>query len=303
MLVVDDEPENVQFLKRMFRKEYDVEVAQSGTTALAMLERETYDVIITDQMMPGMTGTELLTRSLTLAPEAVRILVTGFPDLESAIASINDGKAYRFFTKPIDRRELVGAIKMAVTQLRDGEQMRGRMGELQRENESLRGRNAELEASVEAAVQERAGELLEEVARLRERNPFDEVTALFNAVHFRGRLEEEIARSERFGLLCSLCLVRATNAHDVGLEHTLERMSDLLRLNLRRFDSAGRWGEDSFALLMPHTDQRGAEACLARLNEALVREGEILLAGAIAVYPISGSTAEELVAEAEKALQ
>jgi len=302
MLVVDDEPENVEFLRRMFRKTYDVEVAISGTEALSRLEEVQYDVIITDQMMPGMTGTELLTKSLSLAPDAIRILVTGFPDLESAISSINDGRAYRFFTKPIDRKELAGAVDTAIDQLRSGEILKHQVDALVADRVSLSERNAALESSIEQEVQNRAGAMVEELAHLRARDPFDEVTQLYNRREIQRRLEEELARSSRYGLLCSFALLKV----DDKSQATLSRLSALLRLSVRRFDSAGRWNVDTFAVLMPHTDLQGAQSAVARLHAVVAGDDDdaepIPLSGVIAVYPTSGNTADELIAEAEKAL-
>ena len=306
MLVVDDEAENVEFLRRMFRKTYDVEVASSGTEALSRLEQDKFDVIITDQMMPGMTGTELLTRSLILAPDAIRILVTGFPDLESAIASINEGRAYRFFTKPIDRKELAGAVDTALDQIRSGEVLRRQVEELLHQRDHVSRRFDALREEIDREVAKRSEGLFEEVARLRERNPYDEESQLYNRIAITQRLEEELARSERYGLLCSFALLRIVDlSHIDAPGGAIERLSALLRLSLRRFDAAGRWTKDTFAVLMPHTDQRGAESVVARLH-AMVSDDEqgptIPLAGSIAVYPSTGSSASELVAEAEKAL-
>ncbi len=302
MLVVDDEAENVEFMRRMFRKTYDVEIANSGTEALSLLEQTSYDVIITDQMMPGMTGTELLTRSLTIAPDAIRILVTGFPDLESAISSINEGKAYRFFTKPIDRKELAGAVDTAVDQMRSGDILKTKVDALVADREQLSERNVALEASIEQEVQERAGAMVEELAQLRARAPFDEETLLYNQREIQRRLEEELARSARYGLLCSFALLKVEEC----TQESMMRMSELLRLSVRRFDSAGRWSTDTFAVLMPHTDLQGAQAAVARLHAVVASDDDLAepipLSGAIAVYPTSGSTADELIAEAEKAL-
>lgn len=307
MLVVDDEPENVEFLKRMFRRDYDVEVAQSGTEALSRLEAEPFDVIITDQMMPGMTGTELLTRSISLAPDAIRILVTGFPDLETAISSINEGRAYRFFTKPIDRRELVGAVNSALDQLRAGEVLQRQIDALTAERDALRARLDELERNVAAEVDRRAAAVVEELARLRERDPFDDETLLYCKSEMVRRVEEELARSERFGLLCSFALLRVVGLDDLpDPSVAIDRMSDLLRLAVRRFDDAARWSRDTFALLMPHTDQKGAEAAVARLHALAASDDDgappLPLEGAIAVYPATGTTADELIAEVERVL-
>ena len=209
MLVVDDEPENVALMRRMFRTRYEVNVAGSGNEALSKLEHASYEVIITDQMMPGMTGTEFLTQSLALAPEAIRILVTGFPDLASAISSINEGRAYRFFTKPIDRAELVDAVNTALARQHAADEFLERIQELERENAALEAANARLEHRIEHEVQARSSAVLDELASLRARDPFDDESGLANRVSVAAKLEAEVARSERYGMLV---LVRAVAA-------------------------------------------------------------------------------------------
>ena len=116
------------------------------------------------------------------------------------------------------------------------------------------------------------------------------------------RLEEELARSARYGLLCSFALLKV----DEATNESVLRMSELLRLSLRRFDHAGRWSTDTFAVLMPHTDLQGAQSAVARLHAVAAGDDDaappLPMSGVIAVYPTSGSTADELIAEAEKAL-
>lgn len=310
LLLVDDEPENCELLRRMFRREFEVEVAHSGTAALGMLEKSGYDVIITDQMMPGMTGTELLTRSLTLAPHAVRILVTGFPDLESAISSINEGKAYRFFTKPLDRKELVGAVTTALTETRSADDARVRAAELESFNAQLAAELDRLRGGVDEQVRELAGALQDEVAELRERDPYDDGSGLYNRRAMELRLEEELSRSERYGLVMVFALLRVANYGQLErVDGAIDRVSSLLRLTMRRFDSAGRWSADTFALLLPHVDRRGSEAAIERMRDTLQRdppdgEGEkLVIRTAVAMFPQAGTTAGELITVVEKALR
>jgi len=114
ILVVDDEIDNVEALERLFRKKYTVFKATSGREALAILERQKISLILTDQRMPGMTGVELLSESMDSNPEAVRILLTGYTDVESVIAAINSGQVYRYVTKPWDPVDLTNAVDKAI---------------------------------------------------------------------------------------------------------------------------------------------------------------------------------------------
>ena len=101
ILIVDDQ-ESVRDMMLTFlgRQAYRVLAAESAPAALELLAREPVDVIITDERMPGMTGTELLARTRRLYPDTIRMVLTGHADLEAAIRAINEGGIYRFFTKP-----------------------------------------------------------------------------------------------------------------------------------------------------------------------------------------------------------
>lgn len=116
ILCVDDEIDNVEALERLFRGRYKVLKATSGPDALQTLDQhpEPIALIITDQRMPQMTGVEFLEQSLRTHPESVRILLTGYTDLESVIAAINSGQVYRYINKPWDPVDLNSTVDRAV---------------------------------------------------------------------------------------------------------------------------------------------------------------------------------------------
>jgi len=92
MLVVDDEPDNLDLLYRTFRRDFQVFKAESGATALEILGNEgEVAVIISDQRMPEMKGTEFLSRTVPQFPNTVRIILTGFTDIEDLVEAINSG--------------------------------------------------------------------------------------------------------------------------------------------------------------------------------------------------------------------
>ena len=110
MLVVDDEPDNLDLLYRTFRRDYKVLKAESGTRALELLREEgEVAVIISDQRMPEMKGTEFLSRTVPDFPNTVRIILTGFTDIEDLVDAINSGQVYKYITKPWDPNELKNA--------------------------------------------------------------------------------------------------------------------------------------------------------------------------------------------------
>lgn len=114
MLVVDDEPDNLDLLYRTFRREFNVLKAESGKEALDILAREgEVAVIVSDQRMPEMKGTEFLSRTVPDFPDTVRIILTGFTDVEDLVDAINSGQVYKYITKPWDPDELKVVVQRA----------------------------------------------------------------------------------------------------------------------------------------------------------------------------------------------
>ena len=120
VLIVDDEPDLLAGLVRALRSEHFVLItAGSGADALDLLENHgPFAVIVSDLRMPVMDGVELLGRARAVCPDTVRILFTGQPDMEKAIAAVNEGAIFRFITKPCSRVVLALTLKGAVEQHR-----------------------------------------------------------------------------------------------------------------------------------------------------------------------------------------
>ena len=116
VLFVDDEPRITSALKAIFRKEYNVLVANSGVKALSTLAENHVDVIVSDQRMPEMLGNELLSAVSKHYPQTMRILLTGFMDKQAIVDSINEGEIYRFINKPWNNdqmREVIAEAALA----------------------------------------------------------------------------------------------------------------------------------------------------------------------------------------------
>lgn len=114
MLVVDDEPDNLDLLYRTFRRDFNVLRADSGVNALSVLSAEgEVAVIISDQRMPEMKGTEFLSKTVPEFPDTVRIILTGFTDVEDLVEAINSGQVYKYITKPWDPNELKAVVQRA----------------------------------------------------------------------------------------------------------------------------------------------------------------------------------------------
>ncbi len=117
VLVVDDEPAIRETLTEVLTREpYEILCAGSAEEALAILSREPVDVVLSDEKMPGMAGSEFLAIVRRQYPDTIRMILTDHASLESAIHAINEGEIYRFFTKPCNMVDLVVTIRQALQQ-------------------------------------------------------------------------------------------------------------------------------------------------------------------------------------------
>jgi predicted signal transduction protein with EAL and GGDEF domain len=159
ILCVDDEVEVLRGFALHLGRRYEVLTATSGEAALKLLEQDPrVEVIISDMRMPGLTGSEFLSRSRALAPEAQRILLTGQTDLASAISAINEGQIFRFLTKPCPSAELISTIEAALERHRaralEHTTVRRKLQQLQLQTDPLTGLASRLQlmAVLEAAA-------------------------------------------------------------------------------------------------------------------------------------------------------
>src|SRR5512134_2050207 len=112
ILVVDDEAANLQKLQRTFVNRFPILAASSGRQALGFVEaHDDIAVIIADQRMPEMTGIELLRRTLSKFPQAIRIILTGYTDVEVLMEAINSCKVFRYIVKPWDPPDLIMTVE------------------------------------------------------------------------------------------------------------------------------------------------------------------------------------------------
>jgi DNA-binding NtrC family response regulator len=114
ILLVDDEAANLRALERLFRDDHEVLTAGSGAEALELLSQHDVALMITDQRMPVMTGLELVKRTVSLRPRMVRMILTGYTDLEALVEAINCGHVYRYVTKPWSNEELSLTVRRAL---------------------------------------------------------------------------------------------------------------------------------------------------------------------------------------------
>lgn len=163
ILCVDDEPNVLKALKRLFRyANYNVYLAESGPAGLAILQQTPIDLIISDMRMPHMDGAEFLAQAAQLWPDTVRILLTGYADIDSTIAAVNNGKIYCYCSKPWEENELKILVNNALEQKQLREQRQQLFEIVNRQNQQLK----ELNASLEEKVEKRTEQLKKSLQRL-----------------------------------------------------------------------------------------------------------------------------------------
>ena len=137
VLYVDDEVHNLQAFKATYRRIFDVHIAESGKEALEIFNNTELDIIITDQRMPEMTGIEFLVEVQKINPEPMRILLTGYSDINAVIDAINKGQVYRYLNKPWQEDDLRSTIENAHEVFRLRRENKDLIEKLARANEQL----------------------------------------------------------------------------------------------------------------------------------------------------------------------
>lgn len=151
LLVIDDEPEIVKALTRQFRRTYNVFSSTNAEEAFHILENEHIQVVISDQRMPGMNGVEFFERIKHKYPDALKLILTGYSDIEAVIGAINEGQVFRYVTKPWNPEELNIIIKEAFEKHELITNNRKLMQQLQDANETLEQKVTERTKELEKA--------------------------------------------------------------------------------------------------------------------------------------------------------
>jgi len=224
ILCVDDEPNILSSLRRALRNpHYRVVTAPGGHEALALMEGTPVDLVISDMRMPGMDGAQLLGQIRRRWPRTMRILLTGYADVNSTIAAINEGQIYRYVNKPWDDGELQVTVAQALERL-SLEREKARLEALtQSQNEELRGFNARLERRVE----ERTAEVTQAHEKLK-RNYMTSIKVFANLIELRGsqlvghgRRMADLSRGLAKAMGCNgedtQAVFVAALLHDIGL--------------------------------------------------------------------------------------
>lgn len=148
LLIVDDEPNVCDSVHDLLRREFRVLKAHSADEGCRLMQQEEVHIVMSDQRMPQISGVELLTKVKSRYPQAIRMLFTGFADLESVIAAINQGHIFQFVRKPWQPEELQMAVRHAAAEYDRLETIAREREQLLDEINGLKNRLSALESEV-----------------------------------------------------------------------------------------------------------------------------------------------------------
>ncbi len=269
LLIVDDEPYILPMLTALLAAEFEVYTADCAEAAQAAFARRSIDVILTDLRMPRQTGIELLEWVRQHYPRTVRLLMTGYAELEDTIDAINRGQVYHYLLKPWRTEDLLQIVRNAAEK---------RLLEHSRDQllEQLRQLNSELEQRVlerTRALQE-ANLLLEQRARELEHLALtDPLTGLLNRRAMEELARFELKRHARYPSSLTIGLIDIDRFKEIntryllpGGDEALRALAHILTTSLREVDSVGRIGGDEFLIIARETNEEGAKRLAERIR-------------------------------------
>jgi adenylate cyclase len=245
VLLVDDEPSVLSALKRLLRPtRYLVLTAESGAAALDLLASAKVDLIVSDMRMPYMSGAEFLAHAQALYPDTMRILLTGYSEIESVVRAINEGGVYRYLNKPWDDQDLLLTVAQALEQRRLLKETERLTALAHKQNDDLRRFNAELETQVLSRTEEirQTVMFLEDAQHDLKRNFSTMVQVCASMIELRcGVLGGQSLRigevGRRLALSFNMSGLQAQDVFFAGLLHGIGKLSlpdELLRKSLDR---------------------------------------------------------------------
>jgi diguanylate cyclase (GGDEF)-like protein len=272
LLVVDDEPSVLATLAALLESEFEVLTASSGDAAQRHFGQRDIDLILTDQKMPRMSGVQLLEWVRANHPKTVRLLMTGFAELEEAVAAINRGQVFRYLFKPWRPDTLLDTLQSAARNFR-----------LERSHEQLLEQLRQLNMELEDRVAQRTKELEETNHELDQKNKMleklaltDPLTGLSNRRAMDRLAERELRRRDRYPGPLSLGLIDVDHFKEInaryllpGGDKVLIDLGKALNSSLRTVDLLGRIGGEEFLVIAPETNMDGARILGERIRSTV----------------------------------
>ncbi len=311
ILCVDDEPIVTESLRSLFYKALKeikvIEVAHSAEEAMEVIDDFIEDgislqVIISDYIMPGVKGDELLANIHKRFPKAKKIMLTGQSDIKGVRNAINRAHLYRFLEKPWINDDMILTIRSAMTEYHQEILLEEQFKELQQLNQKL-----------EQKVLERTRQLEEKNRELERAAISDQLTGLVNRRKLDEILATEIKRSKRYGNAFGVIMldidhfkeVNDTHGHQTG-DQVLQLFAEQLKQGVREVDVPGRWGGEEFLVVCPETQKEGLISLAEQLRSG-VKSREVSGVGpktasfGVTLFKES-DTVETLIGRADKAL-
>jgi diguanylate cyclase (GGDEF)-like protein len=272
VLLVDDEPYLLLTLENLLRPHYHVLTATSADEAEQLFSRCPIHVLLTDQRMPRRSGVQLLEWVRLNHPQTIRLLMTGFSELDDAVDAINRGQIYHYLHKPWRTEELLQVLRNAAETYT-----------LRRNQDELLEKLKSLNSTLELLVDERTRELQHANALLEQRNLelerlalTDGLTGLLNRRAIEDLLDFELRRQARFPSPLAIGYVdldhfKQINTHFThdGGDEALRHVARILTATVREVDSIARIGGEEFLILARETPLEGATALAERVREAV----------------------------------
>lgn len=311
ILCVDDDTTVLSTLRTLLVRQlgpgFVVEVAESGSEALEIQQELqsaglTLSVVVSDYIMPGMRGDELLAKLHGLSPHTVTIMLTGHSDLEGVKRAINDANLYRFIEKPFDNADMVLTVRTGALAYAQGRELIFKNIELQRIN-----------AHLEELVADRTAELREKNLQLERLAVTDSLTGVYNRLRLDQVLAAEHARAKRYAggfsvIMLDVDKFKTVNdefGHQAG-DQMLVALASILSQHTRQVDVVGRWGGEEFQIIVPDHALQAARELAEKLRVAIAEfkfptVGHRTASFGVAAFQ-DGDTITELVARADAAL-
>jgi len=308
LLLVDDEEDITAALARLLRGSgYRIFRAQSGKEGLALLAQHTVGVIVSDQRMPEMSGVEFLSQVKEQYPKTIRMVLSGYADLNSVTDAINRGAVYKFLNKPWDNDALCATVHEAFRHYELVEEDARLAEGIRIAKEQLERINLELAAAVERKE-----------SQIQHISYYDMLTGLPNRLLFYDRLEQLLEQAQRDDRMAAVMLlnldrfkqVNDSFGHPVG-DQLLQSVALRLEKHLRPGNTVARFGGDEFAFVLGDMHSAHEAGDLAQkildsfAQDAIsIGDSEIFVAASIgiSIYPLDGPDTTTLIKNADAAL-